>query len=108
MLIVLLASFLSPAFAEGAAAGRHHAPDAHAHAADHPGEHERHDHHHGHALDAHDNLGHLLEHLPCKLVELAPLMPSGVAPFVRLEPSMSVTLATPSSLYRPPRSAFLA
>jgi hypothetical protein len=104
-LIVLLASFLSPTFAQGAVSASHdfQAHDGH-HAwpaSDDDTRHVTHD--HGHALDEHGNLGHQLGHLPGSTVEFAATLPILVAPFPRADQAMALATANPHPLFRPPR-----
>ncbi len=107
-LIVLLASFLSPAFAQGVAGASH---DIHSHdghhawaASDDATRHATHD--QGHALDEHDNLGHQLGHLPGNTVEFSATLPSLSSPFRRADRAMALATANPHPLFRPPRPDF--
>jgi hypothetical protein len=101
MLAVLLISFLSPAVAQGVAGVDHHLA-AHGHDATHA-EHADQHHHHGHALDAHSNFGHLLDHLPARTSDTPLLALDCTVIFTPPEVAMSLLTSTPALLYRPPR-----
>ena len=111
MLLVLLASFLSPSFAQGTVTAAH---GGHAHAdrteapaghdeAQHEGDHA---HRHGHALDEHDNLGHALGHLPASTVEFSTALPAPIASYPPAGRAMSLATAQPGAVFRPPRVDF--
>lgn len=108
VLCVLLISLLAPAFAQGVASVHDHF-DSHVSAAanDHV-EDIHHPQHHGHDLEEHDNLAHMLDHLSAKLTDLPSAIAPGIAHFTPPESAASLLRTAPSSLYRPPRRLFLA
>jgi ABC-type nickel/cobalt efflux system permease component RcnA len=108
VLCVLLMSLLAPAFARGIVSAHDHA-DTHVHVADddHPGAGHA-GHQHGHDLEEHDNLAHVLDHLSAKLTDVPSLIVPGVAKFIVPDLAASLLQTAPSALFRPPRHIRLA
>lgn len=103
VLCVLIASLLGQAFAEGTAASHHHPGD---HAVSVLGDDaglEHRTHPHGHDLDEHDTLAHVLDHLSANLEQGVLTTSPGLARVVPPEPTAAILQTAPTFLYRPPR-----
>lgn len=111
LLLVLLATFLSPSIAWEKVAG--HGAMAHVGAAlavdegDHHHEGGGHP-AHGHDDAAHGQIGHLLSHLPVLSADIPPLLPATSGGVAYPAPLHAVSYADPEPPYKPPRSASFA
>lgn len=112
LVVVLLASFLSPAFAWQKLAS--HSALAHADAvvvadeAHHDHDHDGAGYGHDHDDAAHGHIGHLLSHLPVMTADIAPLLPAPAHTVFYPARRCSVTHADPEPPYKPPRNVLFA
>lgn len=110
LLVVLLATFLSPSFAWQAVAS--HEASAHADsgvvADDVDHHHEADAHHHDHDEAAHGEIGHLLSHLPVVVPDSTPLLPPAATPIAYPARHHTFPHADPEPPYKPPRSVLFA
>jgi len=120
-LLVFVASLLAPTFAFGTmdltdAAPMHtstnsslaqhdgHGQPGHVSDAGHADQHDPvHRHEHGHALDAHGNFGHVLDHLNARPAEYLVCVTHALAYYERAEPALIVAPSPRTCIFRPPR-----
>lgn len=103
VLSVLLMSLLAPAFAQGMMTVHDHS-DVHVLAAAHDAVHADQDtHHHGHDLDEHGNLAHVLDHLGASLTDFQSVAAVRVVQSVPPLGAVSLVPTAPSVFYRPPK-----
>jgi hypothetical protein len=109
LLLVMLATFLSPSFAWHMHAGHHEVEHSiHGDGHDHGHDHDANRHGEGSANDAHASIGHLLGHLAMHMSYVAPPIPAAarVAPAADMPRHAIASEASPP--YRPPLEVRLA
>lgn len=111
MLIMMLATFVSPTLGWGMVATHdqlsHHAADKHAHAHDWQDDHHHHDGHDDNAQhqDPHNSIGHLLTHMPVSLFSVMPLIiqPAAQTQIVFVRQTVRTVALEPP--FRPPQAS---